>query len=633
MPDIHDLLKQFWGFDRFRPMQEDIITSVLDGQHTLALLPTGGGKSLCYQLPALALPGKTLVISPLIALMQDQVESLESRGVAAAAIHSGMDRRQVDVTIDNWVHGPSKLLFVAPERITTPIFWERLKRVALSLVAVDEAHCISQWGYDFRPSYFDIIKIKEIHPQVPFIALTATATKVVIADILLKLGIRNNQYYRKSFYRDNLSITVIETKAKEAELLRVLAKLSGTGIIYQRNRKQTRQIAQLLAAKGYSVTYYHGGLTYRERQQRQEAWMTGKAQIIVCTNAFGMGIDKPDVRFVMHLDIPPSIEEYYQEIGRAGRDGQESFVVSILNDSDFASAIYNLQTQYYPISDIKKIYHSVHSYLSIPVGSGEGETFPFDLSTFIDHYGMPPRMAWSVIRLLEQEGWILLSDGLHTPSKAMILLTGPQVNELLRDQPERLSVVHHMLRRYEGLFVEHSVIDEEEIATMSRLPVAKVRQMLRLLHGEGILVYVPAKEENAITILRERLAKNNFTIDEKTYGQRRERAKQRLDSMLSFFRTETCRQQLILAYFGEEAGPCGRCDVCRGSRHIDYTQADISIVQEHLATQTAPALQLATYLQLWPYNKRRKVKVIIDHLLSAGLVLAEDGHIRLADAE
>lgn len=643
-PDIHHLLKQYWGFDAFRPMQEDIIRSVIDGHNTLALLPTGGGKSLCYQLPALALPGKTLVITPLIALMQDQVQSLLQRGIPAAAIHSGL-RRQVmgrsesrdydptvhdpaSIIIDNWVHGPTKVLFIAPERIQTPIFWERLKRVKLSLLAVDEAHCISQWGFDFRPSYFDIVKVKDLHPKVPIIALTATATDMVVQDIREKLGIEQSNFFRKSFRRENLSISVMQRKDKEAGLLYLVERLHGSGIIYQRNRAQTQEVAKFLASNGHSVHFYHGGLTHEERTQRQEQWMTGKIRIMVCTNAFGMGIDKPDVRFVLHLDVPPSIEEYYQEIGRAGRDGAKSYVVAMLNGGDYEKAVYNFESSYSSMADIASVYQKLHINYQIPVGSGEGEQHLFDFVAFIKRYGFAARPVWNILDMLEKEGFIQLSEAVKTPSMAQMLVTGTALNEMLRDQGPRLRIAQQMLRYFEGLFADLSKIDEEVLAKKMDISELQVRNELRQLHREGIIRYQPAKEGAYVTFLQPRLGKAQFAIDERAYAQRKERAGKRLAEMMAFFKREGCRQQFILDYFGEESGPCGRCDICLGRKKADSSYAD---AQRHLAEYLpGQEITLDAYVNLWPHNRRAGIAEAVRRMIEEGQLELREGMLRFS---
>jgi ATP-dependent DNA helicase RecQ len=624
-PDIYSILKKVWGFDEFRSLQEAIILSCLEGNNTLALLPTGGGKSLCYQLPGLALSGKTLVISPLIALMEDQVHGLKERGIRAIAVHGGMSSRDVDIAIDNWVHGPIPFLFIAPERINSPIFFERLKRVQLSLIAVDEAHCISQWGYDFRPSYFDIIKIKELFPKVPIIALTATATKEVVKDIIDKLGIKKSQFFQKSFRRSNLSISVLQRENKDVELLKVLGRLEGCGIIYQRNRAQTQYVAGLLAAHGFSVSYYHGGLDYTERKIRQTKWMKGEVQIIVCTNAFGMGIDKADVRFVIHLDIPPSLEEYYQEIGRAGRDGEKSHAVSILNKSDFARAIYNHQSSFAEIKQIHDLYHKLHAYLKVPVGSGEGEQLPFDISDFMSKVDFPARLVWNVFNYFEKEGLIVLSDRIKEPSSVWVTSSGAEINELLKAHPSKLRVLNQLLRMYEGLFLSPTHIDEKGVARKLGLTEIEIRQTLLQLHREGIILYKKASGSGSISLLKERLNKDNFSIDKKAYKLRKQRAFVRLERMIQFLNAETCRQVQVLDYFNEEGMACGICDNCLQSDSTDFSNKDYNDLKNHLFKYLGKQkIHVEDYIYLWPYNRRAKIRAVLGRMESEGELVIQN---------
>lgn len=623
--DIHKVLRAHWGFDSFRNPQEEIIRSVLSGIDTLALLPTGGGKSLCYQLPAMALPHNTLVISPLIALMLDQVAGLESKGVRSIALHSGMSRREVDIAIDNWIYGPTKILFVAPERINSPMFWERLKKVKLSLIAVDEAHCISQWGYDFRPAYFDIVKLREIHRSTPILALTATATELVVDDIKAKLAIHKEATFKKSFKRENLSITILPSNGKEASLLNILQKLHGTGIIYQRNRRQTREVAELLASKGYRVTYYHGGLPHKERSCRQAQWMDGEVDIIVCTNAFGMGIDKPDVRFVVHLDIPPSLEDYYQEIGRAGRDGEPSKVIAILGTHDYEVARHNFSTSFYPLRDIYRIYHKICKFLSIPVGSGEMEVYDFDPLAFAEKSNVPVRLLWRTLEILQKEGWIALCDGITQPSTVQVLVQGWQINEMLRDQREKQEIVRELLRRYEGLFSMPVSISEQDLAKSMGQTEYKVNYLLKQLRREGIIAYEPGADGARLTMLRERLSAANFRLDEQRYHLRKDRAKLRLETIIDFLKASTCRQELILDYFGEKSkGPCGHCDNCQSNTLPQFSEEEIEKVERHIMTtvdNSDVALTASQYLARYPLNKRSKAVAIIRHLRQSGIEL------------
>ena len=618
------ILKQYWGYEQFRPLQEDIIQSVMDGKHTLALLPTGGGKSICYQVPALCLPGQTLVISPLVALMQDQVQNLKSKHIRAEALYSGLTQGEIDIQIDNWVHGATKILFVAPERIDTPIFFERLKRANLSLIAVDEAHCISQWGFDFRPSYFKIAKIKELHPKTPVLALTATATDQVIEDILDKLEIKKSQLFKKSFLRENLQIVVIPTNRKEKELIRLMSKLKGSGIIYVRSRKATEKIASLLNQNGLSATYYHAGLEHVDREKRQSDWLHNRSMVMVSTNAFGMGIDKPDVKWVVHMDIPPSIEEYYQEIGRAGRDGSSAFVVSIINDTDKAKITYNHEKSFLPIEEIKSIYQSIHKYLKVPVGSGKGETFPFDMSAFVTATGIKAKSLHMVIDLLQKEGFIEMAEDVRMTSTAKVLVSGRAIDEMLFHQREKLELVHQMLRLFEGLLYDYGAIDEKLLSDRMAIPLVEVKRWLTKLHREAVIDYKAGTEGNFITLMEDRLGSQQFTIDEKTYNMRRDRASHRLTEIVAMLFGQQCRQQYILKYFGEDTQPCGHCDVCLGSQQESYTKEEFEAVKQHLLTKIKGPIHVDDYIVLWPFNRRKRVLAALDDLVKDGEWIMEE---------
>jgi len=405
MTDIHSLLKQYWGYDTFRPQQEEIIQSVLDGKDTVALLPTGGGKSLCFQLPALALEGKTIVISPLIALMQDQLDTLKQKGIAALALHSGMHRNEIDVAYDNFVYGPAKLLYVSPERLQSEDFLNRVRNANVSMIAVDEAHCISQWGHDFRPAYMEIGVLRAEFVGVPVIALTATATKSVVRDMISSLEMKEPSIFQKSFSRDNISFVVINTDNKQNELRSIMKRMNGTGIIYVRNRKMTREISDELNRYGFRTDYYHAGLGAKTRAKIQEEWKSGKTKVIVSTNAFGMGIDKSDVRFVIHTDVAPSIEEYYQEAGRAGRDGAPAYAITIISNQDISRAVNQFQENYPSIDFIKNVYRKICVYLKIATGSGLEESYDFDLIDFCEVAKLPILRTLNAIDAIVTDGW------------------------------------------------------------------------------------------------------------------------------------------------------------------------------------------------------------------------------------
>ncbi|HSN50872.1 MAG TPA: ATP-dependent DNA helicase RecQ, partial [Bacteroidales bacterium] len=498
--NIHQILQKYWGYPAFRPLQEDIIQSVLDGNDTLALLPTGGGKSLTFQVPAMAQEGICIVISPLISLMKDQVDNLKKKGINAAAIYSGMHQDEIDIALNNSRFGHNKLLYVSPERLTTPKMRDALKRMKVNLLAVDEAHCISQWGYDFRPPYLQIAEIREFLPGVPILALTATATPQVIEDIQDKLKFRKQNLFQKSFERKNLTYFVFHEEDKRHRILKIIEKVKGAGIIYVRNRRQTKEISDFLVKNGIPATFYHAGLDTPERDKRQTAWMKEEKRVIVATNAFGMGIDKPNVRFVIHIDIADSIEAYFQEAGRAGRDEKESFAVLLYEKSNILDARHNLSSAYPEIKLIRDIYQALGNYLKIPVGSGRDSSSDFDLADFSAQYRFSPIIVYNALKFLEKEGYLILNEAIHGPSRIFIKA---DKESLYRFQVENASFdpfIKTLLRSYAGILTEFSSIREEELAKRSNLSKEQVIDLLGKLHKREVLDYVPRAESPRIIL-------------------------------------------------------------------------------------------------------------------------------------
>lgn len=628
MPDTLSLLKQYWGYDSFRSPQDAIIDNVLAGKDTIALLPTGGGKSLCYQLPALALEGKTLVISPLIALMQDQIESLQERGISAIALHSGMHSREIDVAIDNFIYGPTKLLYVSPERMQSEIFTVRIQNANLSLIAVDEAHCISQWGYDFRPAYLEIGTIRERFPQVPIIALTATATQDVVDDIERLLEMKEAGVYKKSFARDNISFVVIKTDHKRKELLSIMKRMKGSGIIYVRNRKLTRDISDLLVAYGFKSSFYHAGLDPEERLKRQDAWKQNKVQVIVSTNAFGMGIDKPDVRFVIHTDVPPSMEEYYQEAGRAGRDGDAAYAVTIINEQDISKAVHQFNENYPSLDYIKSVYRKICVYLKVAVGSGENESYDFDILHFCEMANLPVYRTINAIDAIVKDGWFTLSDGFYRPSQLFFSTSKRDFSYLVSREDEKSRILKYLLRRYEGLFIDFVKIDEAVVARDLKISKERVIAYLHHLEREQVVRYMPRKTIPLLSFLQSRPEANSFHIDERLYNALKERNSGRLSSMIDFLNNETCRQAIVLKYFGEkDPKDCGKCDVCRGSHieEIETKTADQLTIHLTETLHNQGKQDLYDYSRLWPHNKRRRIlNYILKHQESLGIIVNEN---------
>ncbi|HTX88989.1 MAG TPA: RecQ family ATP-dependent DNA helicase [Bacteroidales bacterium] len=572
---LQQILLKYWGYPTFRTLQEEIIRSVLNGNDTLALLPTGGGKSLTFQVPALAQDGLCLVISPLISLMKDQVDHLKKRGIKAGAIYSGMHADEVDLVINNSRNGENKLLYVSPERLGMTKFRDALRKMKVSLIAVDEAHCISQWGYDFRPPYLRIAEIREHLPGVPLLALTATATPRVIEDIQDKLSFRRKNVFRKSFERKNLTYFVFEEEDKNRRILNIIQRVKGPGIIYARNRKQTKEIAGFLEKQKIRATYYHAGLGFRERTKNQNAWMTEEKPVMVATNAFGMGIDKPNVRFVIHVDLPDSLEAYFQEAGRAGRDEKRSYAVLLYEKSDILDAKRLLEIGYPEISVIRAVYQSLGNYFRLPLGSGRDASFSFDLGDFCKacHNKFSSAVAFNSLKLLEKEGYLLLGEAVHTPSRIFIKADSETLYRFQVEQAFYDPFLKVILRSYSGVFSEFVTVSEEEIARRSGLTPDKVTEMLTKLQKLGILDYLPRTESPQLTYIEDRVDAKDVILSAATYKDRMREAAARLEAVIGYAASKnTCRSQALLAYFGEyEAARCGKCDVC-----IDRNKAELS---------------------------------------------------------
>jgi ATP-dependent DNA helicase RecQ len=574
---INEILKTYWGHDRFRPLQEEIIRSVLSNNDTLALLPTGGGKSVCFQVPALALQGICLVVTPLIALMKDQVENLNKKGIKASAIFSGMNRSEIERIQDNCLFGSTKFLYVSPERLMSVNFLQVLKRMKLSLIAVDEAHCISQWGYDFRPPYLEIASIRDYFPGVPVLALTATATPAVVNDIQEKLHFRKKNVLQKSFERKNLIYVVFREEDKHGRLLRIIHNLRGSGIVYVRNRKKTREIAEFLTEKGIRASYYHAGLDIRQRESRQMGWISGQTQVIVATNAFGMGIDKPDVRFVVHLDLPDSVEAYFQEAGRAGRDEKEAYAVILFNSSDLADARSNYQNSFPEPEMIRDVYNLLGNYLQIPIGGGTDQSFDFDLAGFCRHYDLKQVHVFNALGFLEREGYISMNDALQSPSRILFKTSPESLYDFQVANPAYEPLIKVMLRSYGGIFSDYTRVDESEISRRLDLPVEKVATYLKMLDEMDVLSYIPRKEKPQLHYSLQRFDRAHIRLSPAVYQERKEISRLRMEAMIRYATSSSeCRSGQLLAYFGEkEVRPCGKCDVCLEKKRNKYTGRDV----------------------------------------------------------
>lgn len=565
MDSPEHILKQYWGYDSFRSPQLDIINSVLEKKDVLALLPTGGGKSICFQVPGLLMEGLCLVITPLIALMEDQVNQLKKRNISAIAIHSGMGHQEIDIALDNCAYGKIKFLYLSPERIQTDLFKERLSKIPVSLVAIDEAHCISQWGYDFRPPYLQIANLREIKPEAVFIALTATATKEVKTDIVAKLEMKNVEFFQKSFARDNLSFVVRKTENKEKQLLQILTKVKGSSIVYVRSRRATEKLSGWLTKAGISSTYYHAGLTYVERKNHQQAWIEGSARVVVATNAFGMGIDKRDVRTVIHMDLPETLEAYYQEAGRAGRDEKRSFAVIIFHEIDLANLREKVLQSQPAIEELKKTYQALANYFHLAIGSAQDESFDFDLYDFCKRFQMQPTTVYASLKKLEEQGLVQLNDGFYRPSKVHFQVNKKKLYEFQVANAHFDPLIKFLLRFYGAeLFSDFVTISESQISKAVKWNLPETRIALEQLTKMQFIAYERATDSPQITFLTARQDADRLQLDKKKLEERRNLALQKMEAMVEYTnQSHRCRTQFIQSYFGEETfSTCGACDVC-----------------------------------------------------------------------
>ena len=581
---IHGILEKYWGYKSFRPMQEEIINSALQGKDTLALMPTGGGKSICFQVPALAREGICLVVSPLIALMKDQVQNLSKRGIKALAVYSGMSFNQIDTALDNAIYGDYKFLYVSPERLSTNIFRERVRKMDINFLVVDEAHCISQWGYDFRPAYLEIRQIKELIGDVPTIALTATATRRVADDIMDILGFAEYNVISSGFERKNLSYVVRNTDDKFGNMLKICNGVPGTGIVYVRERKRCEEISSFLRQNGITADFYHAGLGKELRNAKQDAWIKDNTRVIVATNAFGMGIDKPDVRFVIHYDLPDSLESYFQEAGRGGRDGQRSYATMLWNNTDI-SRLRQIHTISFPdINYIKEIYQKVFIYLNIPYEEGKDSVSKFNLVEFSKKFSLNPVSAYYAIKYLEQEGYWELTDELDNPSKIMFVVGRDELYKVQIDNPSLDSFIKSILRIYTALFSKITPIDEEYIARVTMDSVPGVKEKLIQLSRLHIIKYIPKVRTPLIIMNTERLVESNLYISKKRYEERKGLFQQRIESIISYVKEEEiCRSRMLIDYFGQTTdADCGICDVCIRNRNRQNKKSKSTDIKKEL---------------------------------------------------
>jgi len=626
-----EILKQYWGHDNFRPLQEEIITSVLNGRDTLALLPTGGGKSVCFQVPALAQEGICIVVSPLIALMKDQVESLKAKGINAMAIVSGMGKREIDIALDNCIYGQVKFLYLSPERLLSELVRERIKYMNVNLFAVDEAHCISQWGYDFRPPYLHLSDLRELHLKVPVLALTATATAEVRDDIQEKLLFKNGFVYQQSFERKNLRYIVQHTEDKLRKLLDVARGIGGSGIVYVRSRRETFDIARFYQQNNIKADYYHAGLPAEERSEKQDAWKNNQIQIIVATNAFGMGIDKPDVRFVIHKDMPDSLEAYYQEAGRGGRDEKRAYGVLLYNPTDKLRQEKKFLQNFPSVEEIKQIYHQLANYCQVAYDAGEGASFELDLGEFCSRFQLDAIKTINALKFLEQDEYVAFNESVYLPSRFRFEVLNQELYNFQIQNSGWDPFVKTLLRSYGGSFENYVRIKEFDIARRTGMNTQQVIQGMQQLQEFNLLNYLPQTDKPQITWLKPRQHANNLYINKVFIEQRKQTYRQKMEAVFAYAEHKRCRSQMLLSYFDEPNAPkCGVCDVClaeRRQQNADEIFDDITneIVQL-LSTNTFTIADLITSLKLGTEKERIETLRL---LLDAGKVKTDGGNYYL----
>ena len=616
---FRQILTKYWGFTSFKPLQEQIILSVAEGKDTLGLMPTGGGKSITFQVPAMAHDGICLVVTPLIALMKEQVGRLNSLEIKSAAVFSGMTREEIDITLENCIYGDYKFLYVSPERIATPAFQAKAKRLNLSLVAIDEAHCISQWGYDFRPSYLKIASLRDIiDEKVPFLALTASATPQVIEDIMTRLAFRGRNVLKTSFKRKNILYLVRNIEDKPKYLLSTLNKVNGSGIIYVRSRKKSKEIAEMLVGNGLSADFYHAGLTPELRDKKQAAWSSGETRVIVSTNAFGMGIDKADVRFVIHWDIPDCIESYFQETGRAGRDDKPSYAVLLFSGSDKSRLTDTIRHRFPPVEKIKDIYEALCNFLQVPIGSGKDSVYDFNMSDFVSKFRLPVTETYNSLLFLQKEGYLEFTEEINNPSRVHFIAGRDDLYKFQVANEAFDSFIKLLLRSYTGMFTEFVPINEESLSKKSALSRDTIYQYLVRLSNQNIIRYIPGKKTPLVIFTEERLDRKSLVISPDNYRLVKEKYVLRLNKMIEYAEMNNrCRSVILLDYFGEESDRCGVCDVCRERNELDLSKYEFDLILEEikalLSSENPDAEELVKKID-YPEDKVIKViRWLLDH--------------------
>jgi ATP-dependent DNA helicase RecQ len=627
----HEILKRYWGYDAFRDLQEEIITSIGEGKDTLGLMPTGGGKSITFQVPALAKEGMCLVITPLIALMKDQVENLKSRDIKAIAIYSGMTRQEIIVALENCIFGNYKFLYISPERLDTEIFRVKLRSMNISMITVDESHCISQWGYDFRPAYLKIAEIRELLPDIPVLALTATATPEVVKDIQQRLHFKKENVFRMSFERKNLAYIVRNTDNKTGEILHILNRMPGSSIIYVRNRKRTKETTLFLQREGITADFYHAGLNNDVKDLRQKRWQSGECRVMVATNAFGMGIDKPDVRTVIHLDLPDSPEAYFQEAGRAGRDGEKAYAIILYANSDKAALKKRISDTFPEKDYIKQVYEQLNYYYQMAMGDGLGCMFDFNLEDFCRKYKHFPVPADSALKILTQAGYIEYTDEQDNASRLLFTIRREELYKLREMGEQADLLIQTILRSYTGVFTDYAYIHEDSLAMRTGLTRQQIYDLLIVLAKRRILDYIPHKKTPYIIYKRERVELRHLQISQTVYEERKERYESRIKAMLEYVTSETaCRSRMLLHYFGEKnEHNCEQCDTCiNRKKNNGVTDSSYNVLRrqilEMLSVQQRTPADIARLIEA----DKEEIAAVIRFLLDKGEIQMEDGMLQ-----